>query len=193
MRETLDRYRGRFVARVWRVECAGHFSAGAGVQLSRGTVRCGNGVHLGRHSDVTGRVHLHDGVHVHPHVLLRAFDGVIEIGEGSTVNAFSAIYGSGGVTIGRLVSIGPHVAIVASTKNYRDRDVPIKQQGIMSRGIVVEDDVWLGAHAVVLDGVRIGRGAVVGAGSVVRQDVPAFAVVAGVPAVVVGERGVDAE
>jgi len=53
--------------------------------------------------------------------------------------------------------------------------------------------VWLGAHAVEHHRVRIGRGAVVGAGSVVRQDVPAFAVVAGVPAVVVGERGVDAE
>jgi acetyltransferase-like isoleucine patch superfamily enzyme len=178
---------------VWQVECVGRFTAEAGVRLERGTLRCGNGVHLGRHSEVTGRVHLHDGVYVHPHVLLRAFDGFIEIGEGSTVNVFSTIFGSGGVAIGRLVSIGPHVAIVASTKNYRDREIPIKQQGITEQGIVIEDDVWLGAHAVVLDGVRIGRGAVVGAGSVVRQDVPAFAVVAGVPAVVVGERGVDAE
>lgn len=193
MREKLDRWRGRVVARVWQVECDGRLTAGAGVRLARGTVRCGNGVYLGRHSDVTGRVHLHDGVFVHSHVLLRAFDGFIEIGEGTTVNVFSAIYGSGGVTIGRLVSIGPHVAIVASTKNYRDRDLPIKQQGITGRGIVIEDGVWLGAHAVVLDGVRIGHGAVVGAGSVVRQDVPAFAVVAGVPAVVVGERGVDSE
>lgn len=62
-------------------------------------------------------------------------------------------------------------------------DEPIRQQPLQSKGgIIVEDDVWLGAGVTVLDGVKIGRGAVVGAGSVVTHDIPPGAIAAGVPA-----------
>ena len=191
MREKLDRIRGSAAAVVWGVKSEGPLYMEDGVRLTRGTLHCGKGVHLGRHSEVRGRVLLHDGVFIHPHVLLRAFGGLIEIGEGTTVNAFTTIYGAGGVSVGRQVSIASHVAIVAAMKNYRDPTIPIKQQGARTEGITIEDDVWLGAHVVVLDGVRIGRGAVVGAGSVVREDVPPYSVVVGVPAAVVGKRSED--
>jgi acetyltransferase-like isoleucine patch superfamily enzyme len=71
---------------------------------------------------------------------------------------------------------------------FADPDRLIAEQGITARGIVIEDDVWLGGGAVVLDGVRIGRGAVVGAGAVVTQDIPPYAIAVGVPARVVGSR-----
>ena len=69
-------------------------------------------------------------------------------------------------------------------------DRPIKEQPLTTKGgITIEDDVWLGYRTIVLDGVRIGKGAVIGAGSVVTQDIPAGAIAVGVPARVIKMRG----
>jgi galactoside O-acetyltransferase len=61
-------------------------------------------------------------------------------------------------------------------------DVPIHGQGVTSRGVVIEDNVWIGMNVSILDGVRIGNGSIVGAGAVVTKDVPANAIVVGNPA-----------
>jgi acetyltransferase-like isoleucine patch superfamily enzyme len=74
---------------------------------------------------------------------------------------------------------------------FDDPDRPFIEQGITAQGIVIEDDVWLGAGVVVTDGVRIGRGAVVAAGAVVTNDVPPHTVVGGVPARIIRELGND--
>jgi len=66
--------------------------------------------------------------------------------------------------------------------------MPIINQGIISKGIKIEDDVWIGSNSTVLDGVTIGRGSVIGAGSVVTQDIPPFSVALGVPAKLIKER-----
>jgi acetyltransferase-like isoleucine patch superfamily enzyme len=68
-------------------------------------------------------------------------------------------------------------------------DVPIAEQPEPRLGVVIEDDCWLGAGAIVVDGVRIGRGSVVGAGAVVTRDVEPYSVVVGVPARKVATRG----
>jgi galactoside O-acetyltransferase len=80
------------------------------------------------------------------------------------------------------------VQIVAVNHVYRDLDRPIREQGITARGIVIEDDVWLGAGAVVLDGVTIGRGSVIGAGAVVASDIPPYSLAVGAPAKPVKNR-----
>jgi maltose O-acetyltransferase len=86
----------------------------------------------------------------------------------------------GNVTIGNRVSIAPRVTLVTSSHPNNSR---IRGFAPVSQGpIVIEDDAWLGAGCVILPGVRIGRGAVVGANSVVAQNVPALQVVAGQPA-----------
>jgi maltose O-acetyltransferase len=84
------------------------------------------------------------------------------------------------ITIGNRVSIAPRVTLVTSSHPNHAR---IRGFAPVAQGpIVIEDDAWLGAGCVILPGVRIGRGAVVGANSVVAGDVPALHVVAGQPA-----------
>ena len=69
--------------------------------------------------------------------------------------------------------------------NYNDCTRTIKDQGISSKTIVIEDDVWIGANTVITAGVHIGQHVVVGAGSVVTKDVPEYSIVAGCPAKVI--------
>jgi maltose O-acetyltransferase len=91
----------------------------------------------------------------------------------------------GNVTIGNRVSIAPRVTLVTSSHPNNSR---IRKFAPVGQGpIVIEDDAWLGAGCVILPGVRIGRGAVVGANSVVMHDVPPLHVVAGQPARTVRE------
>jgi maltose O-acetyltransferase len=113
----------------------------------------------------------------------------VDIGAEVSIAAFVHIWGGGGVKIGRHVMIGSHSAITSITHDYRRRDM---FEGVL-REVVIEDEVWIGSHVVVLPGTRIGAGAVVGAGSVVTRDVPPAAVVAGAPARVIKTRAIDAE
>lgn len=92
-------------------------------------------------------------------------------------------------TLGSDVVMGPDVVIMSWTHSFDRCDVPITQQGHGPvRPVHVGDDVWLGTRSIVLPGVRIGDHAIVGAGAVVTKDVPAYAIVAGVPARVIRDR-----
>ncbi len=188
LRLSTQSVRGMVCRRLLGVGGHGPLFVDASVRASWRRLSCGEGVRLGRFAEVSGRVRLGDGVVIHPHVLLRAQDGFISIGRGSTVNPFCAVNGAGGVQIGELVSIAAHVVIVAEMKRFGDAGTEIKHQGATCSGIVIGDGAWTGTHAVILDGVSLGRGAVVGAGAVVTADVPAMTVVAGVPARQIGVR-----
>ncbi|KRA46181.1 acyltransferase [Devosia sp. Root635] len=121
------------------------------------------------------------------HALVR---GDVEFGAHTTVNPYAMI--SGRVRCGDGVRIASHVSIVGFNHGFDDPGVPIHMQKHESLGITIEDDVWIGANAVVLDGVRVGKGAVIAAGAVVSKDVPSMAIVGGVPARVVRYRGQSA-
>ena len=84
--------------------------------------------------------------------------------------------------MGDRVFTSPMVQIVSVAHVFEDPEKPFIEQGITARGIVIEDDVWIGSGAIITDGVRVGQGAVVAAGAVVTRDVPAHHLVAGVPA-----------
>ncbi len=91
--------------------------------------------------------------------------------------------------IGNFVMFGPRCFLITATNQYDNWKMPIKiAQQKTYAPIVIEDDVWLGAMVIVLPGVRIGRGAIVGAGAVVTKDVPPYAIVGGVPAKVLKYR-----
>jgi acetyltransferase-like isoleucine patch superfamily enzyme len=97
------------------------------------------------------------------------------------------------VKIGKYCSIAPGVVIVGSNHKFDNTEVFIKEQGITIKGIVIEDDVWIGANVTVLDGVKIGKGAIIAAGSVVTKDVNEYYIVGGIPAKVLKSRRVDKE
>lgn len=111
----------------------------------------------------------------------------VHIGEGTNVTPGLIVNDgySGLVSIGNRVSIATNVTLVADSNPNNSLLVAephVRAHLIKTAPVVIEDDVWLGTNAVVLPGVRVGRGAVVGAGAVVTRDVPPFTVVAGVPA-----------
>jgi len=118
------------------------------------------------------------------HALVR---GDVSFGDHCTVNPYAMI--SGKVSCGDGVRIASHASLVGFNHGFDDPDQPIYRQSHEFLGITIEDDVWIGANAVVVDGVTVGRGAVIAAGAVVSKDVPPMAVVGGVPARVLRYRG----
>ncbi len=109
-------------------------------------------------------------------------EGYIRIGRNVAIGQHSVLYGNGGLTIGDNVMIAGHCFIVASSHNAEICETPFKDQGITLRGIVIEDNVWIGAGVKVLDGIRIGENSIVAANSVVNKNVPPGSRVGGVPA-----------
>lgn len=109
----------------------------------------------------------------------------IEIGENCVVGNSSILYGQGDLKIGNNVIMGPLVVIIPANHIYSDPDEPITNQGITTKGIKIGDDVWIGSNATILDGVKIGRGCIIGAGAVVNRDVPSYSLAVGVPAHVI--------
>lgn len=121
-------------------------------------------------------------------VIIRGLRGKIVVGENCSINAYSVLIGGGSITIYDNVRIAAHVVIVASNHVYRNKNILIKDQGLLCKGIVIHDDVWIGAGAKVLDGVILRKGTVVAAGSVVTKSTEPYTVVAGVPAKKIGVR-----
>jgi len=117
----------------------------------------------------------------------------IWIGRNSYIGECCVIRGQGGVRIGDAVLLAPQVQVLAVNHLFDDPSCPVIQQGIAAKGIVVEDGAWIGAGAILLDGVRVGARAVVGAGAVVTRDVPSRTLSAGVPARVVRRLDKDLE
>lgn len=166
-----------------RLRYASRIHLKAGSYLDEGVYihACPNGVEIGENTLV-----MHGAVlHVYnfrdlPHAGIR-------IGRDSLIGEYSIIRGQGGVTIGDRVYTSPMTQLIAVNHVFDDPERPFIEQGITAQGIVIEDDVWLGANAVITDGVRVGKGAVVAAGAVVTKDVPPHSVVGGVPARVIKE------
>jgi galactoside O-acetyltransferase len=94
----------------------------------------------------------------------------------------------GGIIFGNNVLVGPYTIIHSGNHRFKDASLPIFKQGFEFKTITIEDDVWIAAHCTILSGVKLGKGSVVAAGSVVTKDVPPYAVVAGVPAKIISHR-----
>ena len=154
-----------------------------------------DGVTIYAHPD-GGEVRLGRGVHLYRGTIIEiGAGGSVSIGDDTHIQASCNLKGFlGSLRIGARVQIAPHCGFSPYEHRIDDLERPIREQGITSSGdIVIEDDAWLGLSVQVLDGVTIGRGAVIGAGAIVTRDVPPLAIAAGVPARVLGYRGAKRE
>jgi len=121
-------------------------------------------------------------------ICLVSFGGCIEIGEKTGIGPFVCMGGPGDITIGKNCLIASHSSLYANNHIYSDPSIPIIEQGYICKGIVIEDDCWIGSGVRILDGVTIGHGSIVGAGAVVTKSIPPYSIAVGVPAKVVSQR-----
>ena len=109
--------------------------------------------------------------------------GDVIIGNHTRIGLHNTIIGP--VKIGNNVNLAQGITVTALNHNFSDSNKRIDEQGVSTSPVIIEDDVWIGANAVVLPGVTIGNHCVVAAGAVVTKDVPPHSLVAGVPAKVI--------
>jgi acetyltransferase-like isoleucine patch superfamily enzyme len=161
-----------------RLRYADHIRLGSGVYLDQSVYlhACPQGIDIG-----SGTIVMHGAI-LHVYNFRDMPHSGIKIGQNSLIGEYAVIRGQGGVEIGNRVYTSPFTQIIAVNHVFDDPKRPFVDQGITAQGIVIEDDVWIGANAVITDGVRVGKGAVVAAGAVVTKDVPPHTVVGGVPA-----------
>ncbi len=112
----------------------------------------------------------------------------ISIGNNVQINARCWISGGGNLTIGSNVLIGPHVVIHTANHSFMNKHELIRNQGHSLKKIIIEDDVWIGANSTILPGVRLSKGCIIGAGSVVTKNTEPYGVYVGVPAKKIKER-----
>ncbi|HKL10089.1 MAG TPA: acyltransferase [Clostridia bacterium] len=114
----------------------------------------------------------------------------ISIGDYSGIGVGAKL--SGKITIGSHVMMGPEVMIYTANHNYGRDDIPMIEQGDSEmKPVVIGDDVWIGARAIILPGVELGKGCIIAAGSVVTKDVPQYSIAGGNPAKVIKKRFED--
>ena len=160
-----SKYSFLYFARPIKVDPATHISRRAEIRITGG-----GSITIGRNCEV------------HDYAMIMTYGGDISIGDNCSLNPFSIVYGHGGVRIGDAVRIAAHTVIIPANHNVTADNQPLHSSGVSTKGIQIEDNVWLGSGARILDGVHIGRNAVVAAGGVVTKSVPADTTVAGVPA-----------
>lgn len=135
-----------------------------------------------------GEINIGDNCELRSGCKLLSYGGNITIGNNCSVNPDAVIYGQGNVVIGNYVRIATQCVLIPSNHTFEDTVIPIALQPLQKKGIVIEDDVWLGAGVKVLDGVKISKGCVIGAGSVVTKSTEPYCVYVGVPAKKIKER-----
>jgi len=153
-----------------KVEWTANVHPSAIIEPSGGTISIGARTHLDRGA------------------ILRAMGGSIRIGADCSVNAYSFLSGEGGLSIADHVMIASHVSIYAANHVFVDLAVPMNEQGLTLKGIVIEGDVWVGTGVRILDGVRVTTGSILAAGAVVTKSTEPYSINGGVPARQIGSR-----
>ncbi len=157
-------------------------------------IRIGNDVHIddnclldAKGADNDG-ITIGNGVFVGRNTIVSCKNGDIEIDDRANIGFNCEIFSGGRVRLGKNTLVAAYTYLVGGDHLHDRTDAPVLDQVRVAQGIDVDDNVWLGAHVVVADGARIGHDAIVGAGAVVRGEIPPFQIAAGVPAQIVRDR-----
>ena len=138
------------------------------------------------------RIVIEDGVKIDAFVKIKPAGGYgdVRVGRNTFLNSGVVIYSGNGVDIGEGVLIAANCTIAPVNHEFRARQLKIIEQRFSASkgGIVIEDDVWVGANSVILDGARLRQGCVIGANSLVQGEVPAYSINHGSPIRTVGYR-----
>jgi acetyltransferase-like isoleucine patch superfamily enzyme len=175
--------RSEFCCEVWR-RAALRLQ---GVELGQ-ACRIGSAVQVSLIRPAQGRLIVGSGSEFCCGVVITAYGGTIRIGANTHIGPYVVLYGHGGIEIGRDSLLSPHSRIIAANHSMPPARQTVRSQPDLPLPVFIGDDVWIGAGATILGGVRIGRGAVIAAGAVVVKDVPEYSVVGGVPAMLIREQ-----
>lgn len=177
------------VQRVFLKKTKGLFLVGRHVQITHGKhISCGKNVKFEDYSEIHGLcseglifddyVTISRGVMIRPSSYYGGDYGQgLIMGEHSSIGPYGYIGCSGKITIGKNVMLGPKCSLFAENHVFSNTESSIKSQGVHKKGITIEDDCWIGSNVTILDGVTIGKGSVIGAGTLVTKDIPAGSVV----------------
>jgi acetyltransferase-like isoleucine patch superfamily enzyme len=144
--------------------------------LSKNGIRFGNSVSIGAFSRVIVSTSLHD------------IGDTIIIGNNVGIGEFAYLGGAGGLEIGDECIVGQYWSCHPENHNYSDLNVSIRHQGVTRKGIKIGKNCWIGSKVTVLDGVHLGDGSIVAAGSVVTKSFPENSIIGGVPAKLLKNR-----
>lgn len=162
-------------------------------------IKCGKNLNLMEYSTINALSY--DGVEIGDNFtlgkyamiectgVLRNVGNCIKIGNNVGINHYCFIGVRGDIEIGDNVIFGPRVNVFSENHNFDRTDIPIKEQGVTKDKTVIGNDVWIGANASIMSGVKIGDGCIIAAGAVVSKDVEDFSIVGGVPAKLIKKRG----
>jgi acetyltransferase-like isoleucine patch superfamily enzyme len=131
---------------------------------------------------------LEDGVFLGRNTILSSKNGYIHLEERANLGFNCEIFAADEVRVGKDVMLAAYVYLVGGDHMHDRVDIPVSQQGRIGLPIRIGDGAWLGAHAVVAGGVEVGEQAIIGAGAVVLENIPAYHVAAGVPAKTIRDR-----
>lgn len=189
MRTAVKILRGGGVKRLFLKQAKGLFLVGRHVKITHGGhILCGKNVKFEDYSEIQGLckeglifgdyVTISRGVMIRPSSYYGGDLGAgLIMGEHSSIGPYGYIGCSGKIIIGKNVMFGPKCSLFAENHNFADTESSIKSQGVNQKGITVEDDCWIGSNVTILDGVTIGKGSVIGAGTMVTKNIPAGSVV----------------
>jgi len=166
-------------AKIWSIQLNPNIDMDKSVRIKHTTIIeiCSGGkIKIGKNTEL-----LED-------VKILSYGGCVQIGEYCSINAGTIIYGVSKAIIGNNVLIAGGCMIIPTNHKFEKLEMNIRDQGLDSKPIIIEDDVWIGHGCSILSGVTIGKGSVIAAGSVVNKNVESYSVAAGIPAKIIKKR-----
>lgn len=188
-----------FWYRLFFRQCGGYLFVGKRCKIRHcHKISTGRTIQIGDHVEINALskkgIQMGNNVSIHRNTIIECTGVIRNLGEGLVIgnnvgiaqNCFIQVRGN--VTIGNDVMFGPGVSVFSEEHGFDQPDIPMIDQPETRKDVVIGNNVWIGTRAIILGGVTVGEGSVIAAGAVVRESVPAFSVVAGVPAKIIRSR-----